>query len=305
MKKDIMKAVKITVNKTTLKMKKYSPEILVVAGVAGTVVSTVLACKATTKLSAIMDGAKTDIDTIHKCAGNTELSAEYSKEDAKKDLAIVYAQTGVKIAKIYAPSIVVGTLSITGIIASHNMMKKRNVALAAAYATVDKAYKDYRGRVIERFGENVDKELCYNIKAKKIEETVKDPETGKEKKVKSNIGIADGELNGYTCWFDESCANYEGIMDYDMLFLRSQQQYANDRLRAEGSLFLSDIYEALGIKRTKMSQSVGWIYSPDNQNGDNFIDFGILETYREMEDGSLKKSILLDFNVDGPILELI
>lgn len=304
---DILKNVTGSVNKVTFRLKKHSPEILIVAGVVGTVASTVLACKATTKVGKIVDDTKNDIEEVHNAveAGVTKANEPYTKDDSKKDLTIIYAQTGVKLVKLYAPSAVLGVLSLTGIITSHNILRKRNAALAAAYVTIDKTYKEYRGRVIERFGENVDKELRYNIKAKKIEETVKDPETGKEKKVKTTVGVASPEVNDYARWFDESCENYEGNMEYNLMYLRAQQQFANDKLRVDGYLFLSDIYEILGIRRTKMSQTVGWIYKPENPNGDNFVDFGIIETYRETEDGGLEKAIFMNFNVDGPILDLI
>lgn len=198
-----------------MKLKKHSPEILVVAGVVGTVASAVMACHATTKLDSVLEKSKKDIDAIHKCAENEELADEYSKDDAKKDLAIVYVQAGVKVARLYAPSVALGTLSIASIVASHNILKKRNVALAAAYATVDKTFKEYRNRVVERFGAEVDKELRYNIKAKKFEETVTDLDSGKEKKVKSTVDVAAPSTNDYARFFDESCEAYESNMDYN------------------------------------------------------------------------------------------
>ncbi len=305
-KEEIMKNVSATFGKVSLKLKKHSPEILVVAGVVGTVASTVMACRATTKLSSVLEESKNNIETIHKCADDESMVEKYSKDDAKKDLAIVYVQTGVKLAKLYAPSIALGALSITSIVASHNILRKRNVALAAAYATVDKTFKEYRNRVVDRFGAEVDKELRYNIKAKKFEAMVTDPDSGKEKKVKSTVDIATPTESDYSRFFDETCLNYEKNNDYNLMYLHSQEALANDRLKADGYLFLSDVYDALGIKRTKMSQTVGWIYKPDgNENGDNFVDFGILETNRETENGGYERAILLEFNVDGPILELI
>ena len=143
-KEEIIKNVSTTFSKVSVKLKKHSPEILVVAGVVGTVASAVMACHATTKLDSVLEKSKKDIDAIHKCAENEELAAEYSKDDAKKDLTIVYVQAGVKVAKLYAPAVALGTLSIASIVASHNILKKRNVALAAAYATVDKTFKEYR-----------------------------------------------------------------------------------------------------------------------------------------------------------------
>lgn len=305
-KNEIVKKVSSTFGKVTVKLKKHSPEILVVAGVVGTVASTVIACKATTKLSTVLAESKDNIDTIHKCMDDESVADRYSKEDAKKDLTIVYVQAGVKVAKLYAPAAILGAVSITSIVASHNILRKRNVAIAAAYATVDKSFKEYRNRVVERFGEDVDKELRYNIKAKKIEETVKDPETGKEKKSKTTVDIANPTVDDYARFFDETCKHYEENMDYNLLLLKSQQALANDKLITDGFLFLSDVYDMLGITKTKMSQTVGWIYDPEgNPNGDNFVDFGVMVTHRETEDGGYEDAILMNFNVDGPILDRI
>ena len=305
-KNEIVKKASSALGKVNIKLRKHSPELLIAAGVVGTVVSTVLACKATTKLSTILDETKGNIETIHKCENDKEMEERYSQEDAKKDLAIVYIQTGVKIAKLYAPAVVLGTISIAGIVASNNILRKRNVALAAAYATVDKSFKEYRSRVVERFGDDVDKELRYNIKAKKIEEMIKDPESGKEKKSKTTVNVAAPTVDDYARFFDKTCRHYEENMNYNLMLLRSQQQLANDKLVADGFLFLSDVYDMLGITRTKMSQSVGWIYKPDgNSNGDNFVDFGVMVVKRETEDGGYEDAILMNFNVDGPILDLI
>lgn len=305
-KNEIVKKASSALGKVNIKLRKHSPELLIAAGVVGTVVSTILACKATTKLSTILDESKGNIETIHKCENDKEMEERYSQEDAKKDLAIVYIQTGVKIAKLYAPAVVLGTISIAGIVASNNILRKRNVALAAAYATVDKSFKEYRSRVVERFGDDVDKELRYNIKAKKIEEMIKDPESGKEKKSKTTVNVAAPTVDDYARFFDKTCRHYEENMNYNLMLLRSQQQLANDKLVADGFLFLSDVYDMLGITRTKMSQSVGWIYKPDgNSNGDNFVDFGVMVVKRETEDGGYEDAILMNFNVDGPILDLI
>lgn len=308
-KTDLMKAVSSVFNKASFQLKKHSPEILIVAGVVGVVSSAILACKATTKISEIVDKSKEEIDAIHNCIEDPSLAENYSQEDAKKDLAIVYIQTGVKLARLYAPAVLLGAFSITSIVASNNMLRKRNVALAAAYATVDKGFKEYRNRVIERFGEEVDKEIRYNIKAKKFEEVEVDPETGKEKKVKKTVDIADPNVySDYARFFDDGCTGWEKDSEYNLMFLRSQQQYANDLLRAKGHLFLNEVYDMLGIPRTKAGQVVGWVYNSENPVGDNFVDFGIYETNREKARdfvNGYERTILLDFNVDGNILDLI
>lgn len=308
-KAEIMKNVSRSFHKVGFKLKKHSPEILMVAGVTGTVVSAVMACKATTKLNTILEKTKNDVDTIHRVVENPELvSEEYTVEDSKKDLAIVYAQTGVQLAKLYAPSVALGVLSITCILASNNILRKRNVALAAAYATVDTSFKEYRNRVVERFGKDLDRELRYNIKAKEVEETVIN-EDGTETTVKQTVSVANPNLTSdYARFFDVGCTGWEKDAEYNLLFLRTQQNYANELLRSKGHLFLNEVYDMLGIPRTKAGQIVGWIYDEENPVGDNFVDFGIYDVHDEQKRNFVngyERSILLDFNVDGNIWELM
>lgn len=295
--------------KMNLKFKKYSPEILVVSGVVGVVASTVMACKATTKLDEVMAEPKEQIDKIHYAMDHPEkLPAEYTKEDGVKDLAIVYTQAGVKLAKLYAPSIILGTLSITAILKSHDILRKRNVALAAAYATIDKSFKEYRNRVIERFGKELDKELRYNIKVKEYNE-VKQYEDGTEEVSRAQVAVTDPNMySEYAKFFDSGCTGWSKDPELNLMFLRRQQAYANEKLQKHGYLFLNDVYEMLGIPKTSAGQIVGWIYDEKNPVGDNFVDFGIynvnIEKNRDFVNG-YERTILLDFNVDGNILDLI
>lgn len=300
-KTEIMKSVNGVVSKTVMKLKKHSPEILVVAGIAGTVVSAVLACKATTKVAEILDETKGTLDTIHEGMETGAINGqEYTTEDGKNDTVVVYAQTGMKLAKLYAPAIILGTLSITSILASNNILRKRNVALGAAYAAIDKSFKEYRGRVIERFGEQVDTELKYGIKAKKFEEIEVDPETGKEKKVKKTVMVADPNLQSdYAVYFDSKSRNYETNPDYNRMFLKAQQAFANDKLQTRGHLFLNEVLDDLDLPRTPAGQIVGWT----KDGPDGYVNFRIVEVERETEDGRHEPALLLDFNVEGNIWE--
>jgi hypothetical protein len=300
-KTEIMKSVNGVDSKTVMKLKKHSPEILVVAGIAGTVVSAVLACKATTKVAEILDETKGTLDTIHEGMETGAINGqEYTTEDGKKDTVVVYAQTGMKLAKLYGPAIILGTLSITSILASNNILRKRNVALGAAYAAIDKSFKEYRGRVIERFGEQVDTELKYGIKAKKFEEIEVDPETGKEKKVKKTVMVADPNLQSdYAVYFDSKSRNYETNPDYNRMFLKAQQAFANDKLQTRGHLFLNEVLDDLDLPRTPAGQIVGWT----KDGPDGYVNFRIVEVERETEDGRHEPALLLDFNVEGNIWE--
>lgn len=300
-KTEIMKSVNGVASKTIMKLKKHSPEILVVAGIAGTVVSAVLACKATTKVAEILDEIKGTLDTIHEGMETGAINGqEYTTEDGKKDTVVVYAQTGMKLAKLYGPAIILGTLSITSILASNNILRKRNVALGAAYAAIDKSFKEYRGRVIERFGEQVDTELKYGIKAKKFEEIEVDTETGKEKKVKKTVMVADPNLQSdYAVYFDSKSRNYETNPDYNRMFLKAQQAFANDKLQTRGHLFLNEVLDDLDLPRTPAGQIVGWT----KDGPDGYVNFRIVEVERETEDGRHEPALLLDFNVEGNIWE--
>lgn len=307
-KADIINKINLTANKAVLKLKKYSPEILVVSGVIGVVVSAVIACRATTKISTIIEPAKDTIDKIHETIENEEFKNEYSNEDAQKDLAIVYANTGIKIAALYAPAVLLGALSITCIIASNNILHKRNVAIAAAYATIDKGFKEYRDRVAERFGEEVDKELKYNMITKTVDKTVIDENSGKEETNKKDVKVT--SLSGYSDYarfFDETSSAWEKDAEYNLMFLKAQEKFANDLLIANGHLFLNDVYKMLGIKESKAGQAVGWIYNIDNPTGDNYVNFHIYDTNKSNENfvNGYERSILLDFNVDGVIWDLI
>ena len=289
-------------------VEKHSPEILAGVGVVGVVASTVMACKATMKLNDILEESKETRDKIKEVESNPRYEAEYSHEDAKKDLTINYTQTAMKIAKLYAPAVILGSASLGCLLASNDILRKRNAALSAAYMTVDKSFKEYRQRVVDRFGEEVEKEIRYNIKAEEVTSTVV-AEDGSETTVTETVKTMDPNLySDYAKFFDEASPYWQKDPEYNFMFLKSQQQYANDLLKARGRLFLNEVYEMLGIDKTKAGQIVGWVYNPTNPIGDNFVDFGIFDMSKERVRAFVngyEPNILLDFNVDGNIWDLM
>lgn len=297
-----------TFHKVGFQLKKHSPEILVGVGVVGVVASAVMACKASTKLNAVLEETKEKTDAIKAAPNDPQLAGKYTEEDSKKDLAIVYSQTGLQLAKMYAPAVLLGAASIGCIIASHTIVRKRNVALAAAYATVDNGFKEYRNRVIERFGEELDKELKFNIKKQEVEETVVD-ENGNETKVTKVVDIVDpNNYSPYAKCFDVGCNGWTKDPERNLYFLRQQQNWANDMLKAKGYLFLNEVYEMLGFHKTQAGQIVGWIYDEEQPNGDNFVDFGIYDISKPANRDFVncrERAIWLDFNVDGNIWDLL
>ena len=312
MKTDIMTSMSRSLHKVGFKIKKHSPEILVVTGVIGIVTSTVMACKATMKVNDIVEETKETIDTIHDSVGkglHTSDGEEYTQEVANKDLAIVYTQTAVKFVKLYGPAVAIGVASIGCMIGSNHILRKRNVALAAAFTAMETSFKDYRGRVIDRFGKELDKELRFGIKAKEVEETVVD-ENGKETTVKKTVSVVDPNTarSIYSVVFCEGNAGWTRNAEMNKVFLIQQQNYANDKLRLNGFLTLNDVYEMIGAQKTAYGQIAGWVYTEDSSIGDNFVDFGIFDVTNEKACdfvNGYEKSIILDFNCIGNILEYI
>ena len=290
--------------RTGLMINKYSPEILLAVGVVGIVGSTVLACKATLKVEGIVDDAKEKIDKI-KYADKEIDDATYSEMDYKKDMTLVYVQTGVKFVKLYAPAVGLGVVSVGCIMGSHNIMKKRNVALMAAFKLAEQSYADYRKRVVEEFGEEKDRQFHYGIKSETIQ-AEKIDENGKKKKVNEVVeSVVPGQHSIYARFFDESSRQWSKTPEYNLVFLKAQQNYANDLLRTRGNIFLNEVYDLLGMPRSQAGAIVGWVITGD---GDNFVDFGMYDlndpSKRDFVNG-YERSILLDFNVDGVIHDLI
>lgn len=297
----------------TFKAKKHSPEILAGAGVAGLVVTVVSACKATTKASKILEETKETVVKIHETAENPEFAEDYTAEDCKKDLTIVYTQTALKLVKLYAPTVIFGVSSVTCMLASNNILRKRNVALTAAYAAIDSSFKNYRNAVIERVGEEFDKELRYNVKTQEVEETVVNKD-GSETTVKKTVQVVNGgsEYSPYSKIFDKLNDYWENDASLNRAFLQGRERMANDMLRTKKRVFLNEVYELIGFEPTRAGQVVGWVYDPDNPNVDSYISFGIYDNImddtpgaerRRMFVNGLESSIILDFNPDGNVWE--
>lgn len=287
-------AVTRTVARNALLVQKASPELLFAAGVVGMVGSTVLACRATLKVDKILSESKTKMNLA-----STLQHDDYSETDRMRDRTLIRYQTAVEIGKQYAPAIGVGLLSIAALTKSNAILTQRATALAAAYTALDKGFREYRERVIKKYGEEADQEFRYGIETKEIE----DPETGK----KSLQVTVPGDPSIYARFFDETSLSWSRDPEVNMFFLKSQQNYANDLLKANGHIFLNEVYDLLGIDRSKAGTVVGWLWT-SNGSTDNFVDFGIFnkqsEKARHFVNGH-EGAILLDFNVDGVIYDKI
>jgi len=296
--------VRQAISRTGLKIKKYSPEILMGAGVIGFVGTVILACHETTKAGEILDAHRDKMNDISQAIAITD-AEEYSEKDIQKDKMIVYAHTAVDFAKLYAPAIALGVLSITSILVSNKIIKKRYLGAVAAYNVVSTAFAEYRNRVKSELGDEMDHHFRYGTEnGTEIVEVV--DENGKKKKVKQATKEIDkNNISGYARVFDNSCPDWDENPNFSLFFLRAQESYANDRLSIRGHLFLNEVYEMLGFPATPEGAVAGWL---KNGDGDSYVDFGL----HNYENPSVlnfingkSNEVLLDFNVDGVIFDKI
>lgn len=303
-----MKNIKGIAGKVVLNAKRKSPEIFLISGIVGMIGTCIVACRQTTKLSAIMEKAKEDkqnVDAIMNGEINVPEDMVYGEEEAKKDLKTIKVRTAFEVGKLYFPAIVLGTASVLSLLNSHRILRGRNAALAAAYASLNDIFKDYRKRVVDKYGVEEDQNLRYGIETEEKERTTVDKETGELKKEKVKEKTAQLKPSDYARFFDENNKYWSKSPFANLTFLKQVMNEENDKLRSRGYLFLNEVYDDLGFMPTKMGQVLGWIYdSSEDAPGDGFVDFGIYDIHnrekRKFVNGE-ERSILLDFNFDGDI----
>lgn len=285
---------------TALALKRRAPEILLAAGIAGTVAAAVLACRATLKADAALDEAKKKLADIREAA-ETLPAEKYGRQDRQKDLLVAYTQAALDFARLYAPAVALGTASIFCIVKGHGILRARSVAIAAAYKAVDESFRAYRKRVVAELGKDKDYIFRHGLKAEKVL-VMETDEKGKQAEVTKTVySHSPSGASQYAKFFDESAEEWSRDSEYNYAFLLKLQRQMNDLLTVKGHVLLNDVYDSLGLPRTKAGCVVGWT---KDGPGDGHIDFGIFEddrpVNREFVNG-LENSILLDFNVDGII----
>lgn len=320
-KDEIMANVSRMASKCGYKLKKASPTIMIVGAAVGGVTATVLACKATIKAQDILSEHNATVAAIHDTKAKVESGEldlkdgeSYTENDYKKDITTTYVQTGLKLAKVYAPAVTLGAASIGCMFGSHHIMTKRNASLTAAYIALDKAFVEYKDRVTNRFGSRVQEELEHNIKAVEVE-SKKTDENGVEEAIKEYQDVAMQHTSPYTCIFDETIDTWQPDNQLNRNYLFMMEQSANKRLRSKGYLFLNEVLDMIGTHggvslRTPEGQIVGWFYDPNDETKQNHVDFGVTnyipgnDALNNFLDGS-ERSVMLRFNCDGPIISMI
>lgn len=275
--------------------KKYSPQILIGVGIVGVVSAAVMASRATLKAVPAIEVFKEELSDVHAIKSEAVTWDKDAEREYKKELVTVYVKNSLVFVKLYAPAVTIGTLSIAALIGSHGIMAKRNAALVTMYKGVEEAYGAYRARVREDIGEDRENELYKGLK-----EEVVMADDGPHRIKRSNVVPSQ-----YDRFFDDSCIHWERNAEYNLLFLTHQQSYLNERLRARGHVMLNEVYDALGFPRTKEGAVVGWVWK---KGMENYIDFGMFEVSsdkaRDFVNG-YEKAVLLHFNVQGVVWDLL
>lgn len=286
-------------SQVVLKAKKHSPNIFFAGGLIGVVTSTVLACRATLNLHYTLDSIQEEIESVkvkHMALISKSGDQVQAEKDFHRELSTVYALGAYRITKLYAPSIMLGSISIAALTGSHVALTRRNAALSAAYAAVTRAYDEYRSRVREEVGDEREKELYYNVEACEIEST---------EGLAPGFNVKTGAGSPYARMFDPSCHDWQEAPEYNRMFLLGKQRYLQNLLQSRGHVMLNEAYEALGMPCTKEGALVGWMYK-NPRGGDGYIDFGLFNQERNIQfQVGGEPCVLIDFNVDGVVYDLL
>lgn len=284
--------------KLIFKAKVHAPEILLIGGCTSIVGGTVCACKATLKTQERMKEVREKAAELRKKAEDPKAG--------EKAVGKLYFETGLKVAKDFAPAVLLSGIGLGAVCSDHYILQQRNAGLAAAYALLDKGYKEYRARVADTFGVDTERDIRYGVKSERKEETVVD-ENGNEKKQETVTKTPTiDEKTSTSRYFTTGCIGFERSGHFNLMYLKGQIELCNMKLRAQGYLLLNEVYEMLGMKPTKAGAVIGWLYDEKNPKLQNFVSFGLEKLSRETIyriQNSVDVPILLDFNCDGYILD--
>lgn len=289
-------------------LKDHAPEIMAVVGSVASVGAIGFAIKETPKATKIIEEHKKHIENVHTVveSADGEEEFEYSPDDEKKDLFIIYTKTAGRLLKTYWPVILLESLSIGCTLGGAYKSRQKYSSLLSAAVAMEAIHKQYRQNVVEKYGEEIDKELRHGLKTK-TKEYIKKDKDGKETKVKETVKVADNKTDkDISRLFDETSLYYSRDPHANKQFILSVEQWANMRLKQYGHVFLNEVYEKLGFEPTEIGHNVGWVYkdhsADDLKKHNNVIIFNFVDVHgnkaTEFEAG-FEPSVLIDFNVDG------
>lgn len=294
--KSLQRSAKGIMSKVLFSLKKSSPELLLGTGIVGIVIAEIGIGMASSKVPTIKADTKKKLEEVHELI-EEDTEGELNE---KKELTKVYAESSVSYIKLYGPYVLLTIGSLGCIFAGHNVMRKRNMALTAAYITVDKGFKEYRERVADKFGSDIEKEIRYDIREELVQTSDEDGVITETPVKKMHIE----EDSTYGRFFAEGNTGWSKNALYNRQFVMAQETYANQLLAANGHVFLNEIYRIFNMPETEAGQIVGWVRNKGIEPTVD-ISFGLYETCNESFMDGEERNAFLDFNVQGNILSAL
>lgn len=286
------------------RISKHAPTILSVTASAGVIATGYLAWKAGTRFE---DVEGRDWDRRKECLKNADIIPDEDVPKIERKNRILFILDTVRTV---APAAIVGAATITMIYFSNSISKKRLAAMGAAYATLQTAFDGYKRTMVEALGkESVEKILKPKLPnvGKSAEEILSSDNKSDAANVSDAVVNSLKALSPYARIIaEESSTCWDPNEDYTSQNLAAVQLWANRRLERKGHLFLNEVFDQLGLSRTREGAVVGWL---KNGEGDNYVSFGDFDAsiYRVPSDDYTRvdSNFIVDFNVDGVIWDRI
>lgn len=286
------------------RISKHAPTILSVTASAGVIATGYLAWKAGTRFE---DVEGRDWDRRKECLKNADNIPDEDVPKIERKNRILFILDTVRTV---APAAIVGAATITMIYFSNSISKKRLAAMGAAYATLQTAFDGYKRTMVEALGkESVEKILKPKLPnvGKSAEEILSSDNKSDAANVSDAVVNSLKALSPYARIIaEESSTCWDPNEDYTSQNLAAVQLWANRRLERKGHLFLNEVFDQLGLSRTREGAVVGWL---KNGDGDNYVSFGDFDAsvYRVPSDDYTRvdSNFIVDFNVDGVIWDRI
>lgn len=286
------------------RISKHAPTILSVTASAGVIATGYLAWKAGTRFE---DVEGRDWDRRKECLRNADTIPDEDVPKIERKNRILFILDTVRTV---APAAIVGAATITMIYFSNSISKKRLAAMGAAYATLQSAFDGYKRTMVEALGkESVDKIIKPKLPnvGKSAEEILSSDNKSDAANVSDAVVNSLKALSPYARIIaEESSTCWDPNEDYTSQNLAAVQLWANRRLERKGHLFLNEVFDQLGLSRTREGAVVGWL---KNGEGDNYVSFGDFDAsvYRVPSDDYTRvdSNFIVDFNVDGVIWDRI
>lgn len=215
---------------------KHSPGILTGLGIAGMVLTTVLAIKATPKAVNIIEK-----EQKHKYKELQNNPTDECLSDRKMRLTPIEV---IKVTwKCYLPSAVTCATSIVCLAGANTVSVRHNAALTAAYKLSETALHEYKDAVVETVGEDEEKNIRQHMNEKRLSKDVSDDL------------IIESTCNGTTKCYDVISGRY---FYCDIEHIRKSENTINRQLLDDMFVSLNELYDEIGLTHNKMGNLLGW-----------------------------------------------